>query len=60
MSEDDVNDYRCLNGHVFAAPDADHGGPWSTLPCPVCGATGLRHFSEDDEARSGGADEEAR
>lgn len=33
------NDYRCLNGHVFAAPNAPHGGPWSTLVCPVCGAT---------------------
>jgi hypothetical protein len=33
-------DYMCLNGHPFASPAAPHGGPWSTLVCPTCGATG--------------------
>lgn len=32
-------DYMCLNGHPFAAPAAEHGGPWSTLVCSMCGAT---------------------
>jgi hypothetical protein len=38
-----MNDYRCPKGHISAAPDAEHGGPWSTLVCPYpnCGATAL-------------------
>lgn len=35
-------DYRCGNGHPFAAPGAEHGGPWSTLVCSKCGATAFR------------------
>ena len=42
-------DYRCLNGHIFASPAAPHGGPWATLVCPTCGATSLRHFTEDGD-----------
>lgn len=34
-----MNDYTCPNGHVFAAPNAPHGGPWSTLVCSECGST---------------------
>lgn len=42
-----LNDYRCQQGHVFAAPNAPHAGPWATLVCPDCGSTGTRYFGCD-------------
>lgn len=56
MSRGELNDYRCLSGHVFAAPNAEHGGPWATLVCPTCGATASREPGcghVDDETHNG-------
>jgi hypothetical protein len=47
-----MNDYRCENGHIFAAPGAEHGGPWSTLVCPTCGSTAVL-FAAGTEDRDG-------
>lgn len=51
-----MNDYRCNSGHVFAAPNAEHGGPWATLICPDCGATATVEYGcthTDDETFDG-------